>query len=485
MLTVTNLHVAFGPDQPVIQGVSFTLKAGEKVGVLGPSGSGKSLIAKTLVGLQPTGAAVRGSIRMTTRDAVEQEILPNKSAALRAIRGREIGMIWQDPVAALNPTHRIKYELEEAILALDPTASSVHQKRAATLLEAVSLAAETDRILHSYPHQLSGGQLQRIAIALALAGAPRLLIADEPTTSLDTKTAVEVLNTLEKVVAEQDCALLLITHDEAILRKRCDRIIRLEAGKIVADGPTALVLGTVAENRARNEAPPTFQKPVLRAENLSFVYQKAPLLPWSKPSSFPVFSDVNFQVHAGEWISLIGASGGGKTTLANCIAGSLRPTAGTIDLPGGPASVQIIPQKAGKSLNPRHTVGRILREVLRTRHRSDAARKAKTIELLGSVQLALELAERFPRELSGGQAQRVAIARALAADPDLLIADESVSALDAPVQEEILQVFRELLSSKRIGLLFITHNLGLVREHSDRIIEMSGGTLRKFAGDIS
>ncbi|NJC24776.1 ABC transporter ATP-binding protein [Neolewinella antarctica] len=466
VLTVDELIIGFDPARPVVNEVSFTIDAGEKVGLWGPSGSGKSMIGKAIVSLLPPAAEfVSGKLKLTLGDDVTVDLLTTSEEVLRSIRGTEIGMVWQDPATALNPTHTIARALGEVAQLFTPP----------ELLDMVHLIGDQGRILASYPHQLSGGQLQRIIIAIALAKNPRLLIADEPTTALDSLTETALLDLLDELVTERKIALLLITHDESILRTRTHRVIQLQAGRIVADGPVAEVLGEESRTARRQQVVPGPDAPVLTITDLNYAYHTSSWIPFRKPAVTQILSDVNLEIRAGEWVALTGPSGCGKSTLASNIVDAQGDVTGSITVARG--GVQLIPQNALASLNPRHTVARILKEVLSANQNAWFDGTPTPTDLLARVKLTPEVLDRKPDELSGGQQQRLVIARALAAHPSLLIADESVSALDAAVQREILSLFSELLRQRAVGLLFISHDIRLVRAYAGRVVIIRAGKL--------
>lgn len=486
ILKLTDLTIAFTANKPVVGGVGFTLSAGDRLGLLGLSGSGKSLTALALLGLLPPTATVTAGEAIYTRaDGSTVDLLQLDEAGWRQLRGREISLVFQEPLTALNPVQRVGKQLLEAVRMLCPERKTRAERNAhlSDWLRRVELPDDQDRLLKSYPHELSGGQRQRLLIALALLGGPRLLIADEPTTALDTITESGILNLLEKLRRELGMTLIFITHDLHVLRRTTDRVVVLSAGKVIRRGNTEEILAlpgagllTIPNNIKSTGI--TIERSSLSfssiaIQNLSITYLSRKTWPWSQPESHAAVRDVSFTIAPGEWVAIAGPSGCGKTTIARCLAGLLSPSAGTIS--GlGEGSTQLIFQDPFSSLNPRHTLRTILREVLRLHPKTK-----HTVEgLLASVGLpAEEFAGRLPAELSGGQRQRVAIARALAADPQLLVADEAVSALDVPLRAEILDLLDVIRREEGIGLLFITHDLRLVRERADRVLIMDNGQI--------
>ena len=485
ILTVEGLTVAFGDRPPVVDDVSFTLAPGDRLGVLGLSGSGKSLTALALLGLLPPGARITaGSAIYRAEDGTEADLLRLDKASLRRLRGRELGLVFQEPLTALNPTTKVGQQLREAVRYLRPELKTVEarDKLLGEWLRRVELGEDGPRILAGYPHQLSGGQRQRVLIALALLGEPRILLADEPTTALDALTENEILSLLERLRRELGMSTLFITHDLDVLRRTTDRSLVMAAGRVVHRGSTEEVLALPGaglgeyQPKSEREQPlgnPRETEAVIEVQDLHVRYAGARPWPWSVRADFPVVNGVSFTVDRGEWIALVGPSGCGKTTVARTLVGLHPPAAGSI-LGSGRGRTQLIFQDPFSSLNPRHTVRTTLEEVLRIYPNSSLSADG----LLNAVGLPpVAYADRRPGQLSGGQRQRVAIARALAASPELLIADEAVSALDAPLRAGVLDLLDDLRRRNGFGLLFISHDLRLVRERADRVLIMDGGVI--------
>ena len=473
LLEVINLTLKTPAQSKVVDSVSLTLHQGERVGLIGPSGSGKSLTAAAILDLLPPDISkTEGTI--TWHGATgPRELTP---ITIREYRGNHIALIFQEPTSALNPTHRVGRQVAEAVRNLQPTLTAdLVAVRTDELLQEVQLADELVRIKQAYPHELSGGQRQRILIAIALAGDPDLLIADEPTTALDPRTEKDLLDLMDNLVKQRGLALLLITHDLALVKERTDRTIQLAAGKVVevsAPEKPAEPGGVRGQTNSRGSA-----TEVLSVQEITFIYPQNKRWFQTSPEAIPVLNELDLSLYAGEWVALIGPSGVGKTTLAKLITGRLSSDVGSISFSGKPP--QLIPQDPFTSLNPQHRVARILREVLRV-HRPKISRleqREECVQLLAQVQLDADLLERYPSELSGGQKQRVAIARALAADCKVLIADESVSALDQSTRVEILALYRSLLQERGLSLLFITHDLTICKSYADRTLELQGGRL--------
>ncbi len=485
LLLIDGLTVMIG-EQTILNEVSLQISPGERIGVLGASGSGKSMTAAAVVGLLPGNAKLEaGAITYRAGTGEPASDLANATEKeFRTIRGRGIGLIFQEPHSTLNPSQTAGAQLREAVLHLrgnpERTVVSAVTRQ---LLEEVRLAQDAERILSAYPHELSGGQRQRLLIAIALAGRPQLLIADEPTTALDPETECAILDLLDTVITQRGMSLLLITHDRRILRDRTDRVYEFAEGRVVRSGATKVLLkpGSRKSSR-RSDLLRTPAAAVLQIHDLHFGY---PAKRWWGPRKRPaVLSGLHLSVYRHEWVAIVGRSGIGKSTLARLLTVSpYRPDGGRITLRDD-RKPQLIAQDPAGTLNPRHTVRFALDEVLRY------APTVRRLEAAGTPEQLLRLVAlnpesylgRYPHELSGGEKQRVAIARALAADPSLLIADEAVAALDAPLAAEILELFAGLLGRYPIGLLFITHDLDVCRSYADRTFTLQAGKLIAVTG---
>ena len=448
----------------ITEGVSFEIAPGEALGIVGESGSGKSLTLRAIAGLLPNGVAqTSGEVAF----------------------GGAVGMVFQDPLSALDPLTRVGTQLREACVAAgesDPAA------RVRELLGEVRLG-DPERIARAYPHELSGGQCQRIVIAMALAGRPAVLLADEPTTALDATVQREVLALLATLRRERGLTLVFVSHDVAVVAAMCERVAVMRAGRIVEAGPTATVLAQpeypytrellAAIPRAPRPAASTATPealgetasdgaPVLAVRDLRVRY-----------GGREAVREVTFEVRGA--LGLIGESGSGKTTIARAIAGELTPAGGEVVFAGERTEIQLIPQDPTSSLNPRRTVGATLAEALRAHDRRARKRggetTARVIALLAEVGLAPEHAGRYPHELSGGQRQRVAIARGLAAEPRILIADEATSALDVSVQAAILALLARLRRERGLALIVISHDLAVVSALCDDVVVLRDGAV--------
>ncbi|MFJ7070890.1 dipeptide ABC transporter ATP-binding protein [Streptomyces sp. NPDC101115] len=494
LVTVEDLRISFGRGRDrteVVHGVDLALRAGECLALVGESGSGKTLTGRTLAGLTGPGATVTAR----TLDFDGRDLTALDERAWRRLRGAEIGLVLQDALVSLDPLRRVGAEIEEPLANHGIGTRRDRPARAVELLRQVAVP-EPERRARQFPHQLSGGQRQRALIASALAAGPRVLIADEPTTALDMTVQAQILDLL---AARRDTgtAVLLISHDLAAVARLADRIAVMRGGRIVESGPAAKVLAAPAHPYTRRllDAVPDARAArrrstgrggagteVLRAEGLVKRYG-------GPGGGMTALDDVSCVLHAGETLGVLGESGSGKSTLARIVLGLTEPDAGTVTLLGRPWSgagersraalrgrIQLVQQDPLSSFDPRWTVERIVAEALGAGGRRAARRHRERItELLGLVGLGAELLDRGPRELSGGQRQRVAIARALAPEPDVLVCDEPVSALDVSVQAQVLDVFERVRERLGVALLFISHDLGVVRQVSDRVAVMRAG----------
>ena len=498
VLSVRDLTVTFrvdrgrSPDVHAVRGVSFDLHAGEVLAVVGESGSGKSVSSLAVLGLLPGTARVTGSARLG-----DLELVGLDHRALSDVRGRRVAMIFQDPSNALDPVFTIGFQLRETLRRHLPGLSRDEARaRAVELLRMVELPDPEDR-LRFYPHQLSGGQAQRVMIAMALACDPEVLIADEPTTALDVTVQQEVLDVLRRLRARTSAAIVLITHDMGVVADLADRVVVMRHGEVVEtadvvdlfDAPAAAYTRTLldAVPRIGADERPTgtdaADRPALNVENLVVEYRNR------RGRVVRAVDDVTLRVQPGEMLALVGESGSGKSTLGRCALGLAPLTSGTVEVVGTrlgrdtPRAVRdartrigVVFQNPAASLNPRYTIGESVAEPLRV-HAGlrGAALSARVAELLDGVELPAAWASRYPHELSGGQRQRVSIARAVSLDPELLIADEPTSALDVSVQATVLELFRSIQQRLRFACLFISHDLAVVDELADRVAVMHRG----------
>ena len=491
LLDVQNLSMSIA-GTPILRDVSFQIAPGERFALVGESGSGKTMTALSAIGLLPSVAETTGRVMLSGRDLMAQS-----EAQLCDIRGRDIGMIFQEPMTALNPMHRIGDQVAETLLT----------HRAATRAEARDVAL--DRLARvglppdrydpaRYPHELSGGQRQRVSIAMAIALRPRLLIADEPTTALDVTTQATILDLLKDLVADEGMALMLITHDLAVVANMADRVAVMQHGQIVEDGPTEplfrarshaytrklFAASTHQPNRTSQRQP----EPLLRVETVSRDY---PLPRKSLLGPRPVFravDGVSLEVAEGESLGLVGESGCGKSTLVRSVLGLDAVQEGRITLGGAPVvagevpnalrqNMQVVFQDPFASFNPRHKVWRLVAEPFHLRTPVPDDPRAEVAEALRSVGLSPEDGEKYIHEFSGGQRQRIAIARAIINRPKLVVLDEAVSALDVSVRAQVLDLLAELQARYGLAYLFVSHDLSVVWRVTDRVAIMQKGRI--------
>ncbi|WP_136052932.1 ABC transporter ATP-binding protein [Microbacterium sp. K36] len=505
VLSIDGLAVAFRTGSELVTAISditIDIAAGETVAVVGESGSGKSTTAAAVNRLLPeNGVITAGSIRFDGRELTD---LPEN--AMVSLRGAGIGLVPQDPMSNLNPLIRVGEQIGEALEVHGYTSGDATKARVVELLEMVGIP-DAARRATQYPHEFSGGMRQRVLIAMGLACKPRLLIADEPTSALDVTVQRRILDQLDQLTDELGTAVFLITHDLALAAERADRIVVMFRGQVVEEGTSADVLGNPQHEytrqllaaapslASRRDALPARE---VAADAVPFVEirdlrKEFPLrnAKAGEPQTFTAVDGVSFSIRRGTTVSIVGESGSGKSTTANMVLGLEDATSGAILFDGTDLTtlrrkelfalrrrVQPVFQNPYASLDPRYTVEQSIAEPLRVHRIGTAAtRHARVLELLEQVALPAAMAERLPHELSGGQRQRVAIARALALEPELVVLDEAVSALDVLVQAQILELLADL--QKRLGLsyLFISHDLAVVRMISDEVHVMQRGVV--------
>lgn len=535
LLEINGLGVDFPTRRGTVHaavGVSLSVKPGEVVGLVGESGAGKSTIGNAIIDLLEAPGQVSGGEIL-----FQGETLRNLSEAdMRKIRGNRIGMIFQDPQTSLNPLMTIGAQLVETIEKTSDLRGTKAIERAIELLEQVGIS-EAQARLKAYPHQFSGGMRQRVVIALALAGDPDLIIADEPTTALDVSIQAQILDLIKKLCRDRDLGVIIVTHDIGVIANIADRVVVMYRGKVVETGDVAQILGApqheytksliaavpradrkldrftsvdyiegghvpskkidvqthwLGQARQEKDTVPAIDVSDL---NLSFVLQRAVLRRNRK--MLKAVNDVNFSVAQGETFGLVGESGSGKSTVARLIAGLYRPDAGTIQVLGQDVStqpkssaarearraLQMIFQDPYSSLNARMRVLDIVAEPIRFYRMAESDAEVRQIvgDLLDHVGLGAGAALRYPHEFSGGQRQRISIARALASRPRILICDEPTSALDVSVQATILNLLKDLQQELGLTMLFISHDLPVVRQMCDRIAVMRHGQLCEIA----
>ncbi len=535
LLKINGLCVEFPTRRGTVQAakdVSLTVSPGEVVGLVGESGAGKSTIGNAIIDLlEAPGRVSGGSILFQG-----EELRGRSDAEMRMVRGNRIGMIFQDPQTSLNPLMTIGAQLVETIQKTNDLGITQAEARAVELLEQVGITEARARLL-AYPHQFSGGMRQRVVIALALAGDPDLIIADEPTTALDVSIQAQILDLIKDLCRKRKLGVIIVTHDIGVIANIADRVVVMYRGDVVETGDVAQILGAPQHEYTKSliaAVPRADRKmhrfssvdyiegghqpsakidvqthwlgqgakhentgPAIQVEglNLSFVLQKA-LLKRNRKMLRAV-NDVSFQLEPGETFGLVGESGSGKSTVARLIAGLYRPDAGTVrvlgqDVTTAPHSrearrarraVQMIFQDPYSSLNARMRVMDIVAEPIRFYKLTSSEAETRKIvgDLLDHVGLGAGAALRYPHEFSGGQRQRISIARALASRPRILICDEPTSALDVSVQATILNLLKDLQSELGLTMLFISHDLPVVRQMCDKIAVMRNGQICEIA----
>ena len=488
LLSLKNLSVQIG-GTPVLQGINLDMAQGQITAITGESGSGKSITALAIMGLLPQGAKQQGQILLDGTDIVQ-----TPEPALCRMRGNAMGMVFQEPMTALNPVQTIGAQVAETIRVHENVTKAEAHARAAAMLDRVGLKVAPTR----YPHELSGGQRQRVVIAMAIAMRPKLLIADEPTTALDVTTQARILDLLQGLVDEFGMGLLLITHDLAVVADVADRIAVMQHGRIVEHGPTSDLLRTMRHpyTRALFAASthavdlPAVQNdaPLLAVRNVMRDYPTKRLSLFGSRPTFRALDDVSLTINRGERVGLVGESGCGKSTLTRAILGLEPVQGGQITLDGAPVlqgelalrrKMQVVFQDPYGSFNPRHRVDRLITEPfhLLDNPPKGAARDKAIAKALTDVGLPSDAADKYIHEFSGGQRQRLAIARALIVEPDLIIFDEAVSALDVSVRAQVLDLIADICRKRPLAYLFISHDLSVVRSITDRVLVMQGGKI--------
>ncbi|MEU6378122.1 ABC transporter ATP-binding protein [Streptomyces sp. NPDC046909] len=515
LVNVSDLTVEFG-ELRAVDGLSFRLEQGAALALVGESGSGKSTVASALLGLhRGTGAKVGGSIEVAGID-----VTAASDEELGRLRGGKAAMVFQDPLSSLDPYYAIGDQISEVYRVHARVSRRAARARAVEVLDRVGIP-DAVRRSRSRPHEFSGGMRQRALIAMALACAPDLLIADEPTTALDVTVQAQILDLLHTLREETGMGLLLVTHDVGVAAESVDEVLVMRHGRVVEHGSVGDVLGTPAEAYTRellgavprvdvrrvgagvplgasSRAPSESVDPAEAAESAA----EAPSPDSSGPAddvvlearglrrefgrgkrAFTAVDDVSLTVRRGETLGVVGESGSGKTTLGRMLVGLLEPTAGEVRHDGharvgvDPA-VQMVFQDPVSSLNPRRSVGESIADPLRARGERDEARiRGRVTELLERVGLEGAHYDRYPHEFSGGQRQRVGIARALAADPRVIVCDEPVSALDVTTQAQVVALLGELQRELGLALVFVAHDLAVVRQVSDRVAVMRRGRI--------
>lgn len=497
LLEIRNLKIeatVYPPDEDphditIVDGISLKLAKGKVLGLIGESGAGKSTIGLSAM------AYGRGGVRITGGEVIlnGRDIMKEKTRGVRHLRGAEVCYVAQSAAAAFNPAHKLMDQVVEATVEHGRASRKEAEKRAVALFRKLSLP-EPERIGNRYPHQVSGGQLQRVMTAMALCSEPDLIVFDEPTTALDVTTQIDVLAAIKEAIRDTGVAALYITHDLAVVAQVSDEIMVLRHGKTVEWAETRQIIETPKEDYTKalvaahaidhEEQKPT-GSPALSVKNITAAYGGGKI---------DVLKDVSVDIFPGQTLAVVGESGSGKSTLARVITGLLPPREGEIEFAGRTLSpklaqrtrddlreLQMIYQMADTAMNPRQTVATIIGRPLEFYfNMRGKERDRRVAELLDKIEMGTGYADRYPAELSGGQKQRVCIARALAAKPTLIICDEVTSALDPLVANEILKLLLELQSEEQVAYLFITHDLATVRAIADSIAVMYQGKVVRY-----
>ncbi|NMR19871.1 ABC transporter ATP-binding protein [Cellulomonas fimi] len=518
LLQIRDLEVSFSTSTglvPAVRGADLTIYPGQTVAIVGESGSGKSTTAHAIIDLLPgTGKVTGGSIMFDGT-----EITSADKKTIVGLRGSQIGLVPQDPMSNLNPVWKIGFQVKEALKANNVASGAAANARVAELLAEAGLP-DAERRAKQYPHEFSGGMRQRALIAIGLAARPKLLIADEPTSALDVTVQRQILDHLQGLTEELGTAVLFITHDLGLAAERAEHLVVMYRGKVVESGPARQILAaprhpytqrlvasapSLASRRIQSAKERGVESSELLAtthgdgvsakrddvvvvENLTKVFKLRGSRPGAS-TAFKAVDDVSFSIKRGTTMALVGESGSGKSTVANVILNLLEPTEGTIYFDGVDLGtldkrklfefrrrVQPIFQNPYGSLDPMYSIFRTIEEPLRTHRIGDKkSREARVRELLDMVALPQSTMRRYPNELSGGQRQRIAIARALALEPEVIVCDEAVSALDVLVQAQILTLLNDLQAELGLSYLFITHDLAVVRQIADQVCVMKSG----------
>ncbi|WP_082551408.1 ABC transporter ATP-binding protein [Pseudorhodoferax sp. Leaf265] len=495
-----DIRLPRGADRELaVQGASLQLLAGQTLCVVGESGSGKSMIANAIMGLlpRPHVEPVAGKILFDGQD-----LLQLSEAQLRELRGRRMGMVFQEPMTALNPVMRIGEQIAEVFDAHVNLSAAEKRKRILAALADVGLP-EPEVLIDSYPFRLSGGQRQRVMIACALVLEPALLICDEPTTALDVTTQAQILQLIRELQQRKGTAVLFITHDFGVVSEIADQVVVMQTGQVVEAGPAAAVLAhpqhaytrkliaAIPNGQVRTTADEREVEHVLQVQDLRKTYVTGGSL-FKKGRRVEAAKGLSFDVRRGETLGLVGESGSGKSTVGRCIVGLAPFDSGRILFKGRAlqsgaqfrqqtqGKIQMVFQDPYASLNPRHRVGSAIAQGPIAQGLSKEKAMARAMELLELVGLKPDAADRFPHEFSGGQRQRIGIARALAMEPQLLVADEPVSALDVSVQAQVLKLFAEVRERFQLAMVFITHDLRVAGEMCDHIAVMQRGQIVEY-----
>ena len=518
LANIKDLSVSFMTDAgsiKAVEDVNFTIPRKTVVGVVGESGSGKSVTARSIIKLLPETATTSGAVYLSKRDGSDSlDVLSLSGEQLREVRGSEAAMVFQEPNSVLNPVYTIGWQIEEGLRAHGMKDKKELRAKAIDILKKVGIPDAETRVDY-YPHQFSGGQKQRIVIAMALVLNPGLILADEPTTALDVTVQAEILDLLRLARDEFDASVLIITHNMGVIADIADQVVVMYRGHVVEQGDveqifyhpkddyTKRLLGAVPRIGQKLVVRDREGKPIERkadwreqpiaveAKNLTITYPGHLMQP-----DFKAVDGANFTIHRSEVLGLVGESGSGKSTTGRAIAGLQKVTGGSLnglgvemngvkerDFKAKRADIGFVFQDPGSSFDPLMTIAENVAEPLLVHHKFGSVAEAKNYvgDLLEMVQLPRVYMDRYPHELSGGQRQRIAIARAMALDPDVIVCDEAVSALDVLVQDQVLRLLNDLQAEKGLSYLFITHDLAVVRQIADEVVVMQKGKLVEHA----
>jgi peptide/nickel transport system ATP-binding protein len=543
LLQINNLQVDFVTEigtTTAVKDISFTVNRGEIVAIVGESGSGKSVTSLSILQLLPKPPAryTNGEILFSAGEDGPVNLLTQTPEQMRTIRGNEIAMIFQEPMTSLNPVFTCGHQVQEALRLHLKIGKKEARQKTIDLFRQVQLP-NPDQLFRRYPHQLSGGQKQRVMIAMAMSCEPSLLICDEPTTALDVTVQKTILQLIKELQQTKQMGVIFITHDLGVVAEVADRAVVMYRGEIVESGPVANIFNNpqhpytkgllacrpvlhpkgerlpIVSDFLENNRPfdlsrytqaaiqppvikepdTTIKRPFIQVSRLNVWYPSKKSL-FGKPVEYvKAIDNVRFEIYKGETLGLVGESGCGKTTLGRTLLGLIQPTSGSVHYDGTDLArvdaqtmkemrkdIQIIFQDPYSSLNPRLTIGSAIAEPLKVHNiiASSAQRKDRVVELLEKVNLKAEHFDRYPHEFSGGQRQRIVIARALALNPSFIVCDESVSALDVSVQAQVLNLLNDLKAEMGFTIVFISHDLSVVRYISDRIMVMNRGKIEEI-----
>ncbi|EPF2506395.1 ABC transporter ATP-binding protein [Vibrio fluvialis] len=498
LLLVRNLSVSFQTNDGVVNAVNnvnFELNVGETLAIVGESGSGKSVSTNALMQLLPNNARIDAQSSIVFEG---EELLEKSEVQMRRVRGDRIGMIFQEPMTSLNPYLRVGIQVAEAMMCHRKVSMAQAKQRVLELFELVHLP-NPQQAYSKYPHEFSGGQLQRIMIAMALINEPDILIADEPTTALDVTVQAEVLKLIKEIQSKMGMAILFITHDLGVVRYVADRVLVMCKGDVVEEGDTQELFTNAKHDYTRmliNAIPKGSKDPVdanapalLKTSDIRVKFLIKPHFIASRNQYFEAVKGISLELKQGETLGIVGESGSGKSTLGRALIG-LLPSTGEIEFKGMDyrklsevqrltlkKDIQMVFQDPYGSLSPRMTVGEIITEGLLVHqpHISKAERLQRARKALEEVRLDASAINRYPHEFSGGQRQRIAIARALILEPSFILLDEPTSALDRSVQLTVIDLLKDIQQRRNIGFLFISHDLSVVKALSDRVMVMQKG----------